>query len=167
MIVWGFMKSLNETLKYRNQKITNNLTKYYFRFSPDEAEEIFVETLKWLWLCATAYNDRRAQVPNVPRRMNIQSGMLVLDQFWHVFVIHTRDYAEFCQDHFGEFIHHSPANKDYIPPTEEESRLQLSYIYDKLGQDTLLKWYEIYAEKYSVANIRARQIPFEVFFDED
>jgi hypothetical protein len=161
------MKSLEETLKYRNKKITDNLTKFYFRFSPQEVEGLFDEMLKWLWLCATAYNERRAGLPNVPKRLNIQSGMLVLDQIWHVFVFHTKDYAEFCQEFFCEFVHHSPANNAYIPPTEEESRIQLSYIYDKLGQDTLIKWYETYSEIYSVENIRARQIPFEVFFDEN
>ena len=160
------IKPLQELLKYRNSKITDNLVRYYFKFSKEEVEDIFVEMLKWLWLCANAYQERRKGIPNVPKRLNIQSGMLVLDVIWHVFVLHTKDYQGFCNEYFGEFIHHSPAHGEYIPPTEEETTIQLSYIFDKLqGEETLTKWFTEYAELYSQEKIRERQIPFEVFFE--
>ena len=31
-----------------------------------------------------------------------------LDEVWHNFLLHTRDYQDFCQDHFGRMIHHKP-----------------------------------------------------------
>lgn len=31
-----------------------------------------------------------------------------IDQAWHTFILHTRDYAAFCQDRYGRFIHHIP-----------------------------------------------------------
>ena len=32
----------------------------------------------------------------------------LVDRAWHTFILHTRDYAQFCQDRFGRFIHHVP-----------------------------------------------------------
>jgi hypothetical protein len=95
------IKSLEEILKYRNNKVIDNLVKYYFKFSKEEAEDIFVEMLKWLWLCANAYQERRKGINNVPQRLNIQSGMIVLDVVWHVFILHTKDYQDFCNEYFG------------------------------------------------------------------
>jgi hypothetical protein len=33
---------------------------------------------------------------------------VVVDQLWHEFVLHTRDYAAFCDAAFGRFVHHVP-----------------------------------------------------------
>lgn len=33
----------------------------------------------------------------------------VVDDLWHEFILHTRDYQEFCSKAFGQFLHHSPA----------------------------------------------------------
>ena len=32
----------------------------------------------------------------------------VVDDLWHEFVLHTRDYAQFCDQAFGRFLHHEP-----------------------------------------------------------
>jgi hypothetical protein len=29
---------------------------------------------------------------------------------WHCFVLHTIVYNEFCSQHFGQFIHHTPSD---------------------------------------------------------
>jgi hypothetical protein len=31
-----------------------------------------------------------------------------VDEVWHAFILFTREYQEFCQAIFGEFIHHAP-----------------------------------------------------------
>jgi hypothetical protein len=33
----------------------------------------------------------------------------IVDDAWHSFILHTRDYAEYCLMHFGKFIHHVPS----------------------------------------------------------
>lgn len=33
----------------------------------------------------------------------------VVDDLWHEFILHTRDYQKFCQQAFGGFFHHIPA----------------------------------------------------------
>ena len=42
-----------------------------------------------------------------------------VDIGWHTFVLHTREYAEFCDRIAGRFIHHVPADDE---PDDAESR---------------------------------------------
>lgn len=41
------------------------------------------------------------------RRVGMPSQ--VVDDLWHEFILYTRDYAEFCTQAFGHFLHHTPA----------------------------------------------------------
>lgn len=36
----------------------------------------------------------------------------MVDIGWHTFLLHTADYADFCQRTAGRFIHHNPADSD-------------------------------------------------------
>lgn len=31
-----------------------------------------------------------------------------VDNFWHICILYTKEYAHFCNDCFGKFIHHIP-----------------------------------------------------------
>lgn len=33
-----------------------------------------------------------------------------IDEIWHTFILHTKDYSDFCNTHFGTFIHHAPCD---------------------------------------------------------
>lgn len=33
----------------------------------------------------------------------------VVDDAWHEFILHTREYHGFCEEAFGKFLHHTPA----------------------------------------------------------
>jgi hypothetical protein len=69
----------------------------------------------------------------------------------------------FCEEYLGKFIHHSPANDEFIPPELEETERQMHYICDNAGgARTLEKWYIEYAEKYSVPKLRVLQQPFDI-----
>jgi len=35
----------------------------------------------------------------------------VVDDLWHEFILFTRDYQRFCEQAFGQFLHHTPAVK--------------------------------------------------------
>ncbi len=155
------MKQLNEVLSYRNDKIIN---KFMVRFSvtKTEADELFQEMLKWLWLCATAKIERESQLPNTPKYLNVHTSMTIIDEVWHIFVLHTSDYYDFCKEYFGTFVHHNPSYFGFTPPAQEEAELQLSYIWEKLdGEKTLRLWYETYAEKYSPDKIRLLEKPYK------
>jgi hypothetical protein len=60
------------------------------------AERRFVEMLKFLDVCAQT---KKSVSP--PARV---------DGAWHCFILFTQDYAAYCQERFGRFIHHEPTD---------------------------------------------------------
>jgi len=153
--------SLHKVLEYKNQKVIDK-TILYFNITTEEANEIFQELLKWLWLCAKAKYERNQNKIEVPPVLNVQAGIIIIDEIWHIFLLHTRDYEEFCHKYLGTFVHHSPAGIERFPPSRLETKNQLSYIYDNLGKETLSKWYLNYPIQYSLKNIKnLRKDPLE------
>jgi hypothetical protein len=71
--------------------------------------------------------------------------MREVDNMWHNFILYTKDYHEFCQRFFGEYLHHQPDVAEGPPPPAEKFTEQmekyLSYIYDNLGEETVRKWF--------------------------
>jgi hypothetical protein len=64
---------------------------------------------------------------------------------WHTFLLFTKDYLNFCNNYLdGEFFHHVPLSEPIedldINNYELELSRYLSYIYDRLGEETLIKW---------------------------
>jgi hypothetical protein len=62
---------------------------------PDTAERIVEQALAFLVACAR-YPDG-----------NLSPSEMV-DTGWHAFILHTANYAEFCEQVAGRFIHHRP-----------------------------------------------------------
>ncbi len=64
----------------------------------------------------------------------------ILDKMWHVFILHTRAYMEFCQQYFDEYVHHEvePGGQEYALSSAELSAF-LSDCYDCLGEGWLLR----------------------------
>jgi len=44
-----------------------------------------------------------------------------IDEMWHTFILFTRDYAAFCEGHFGCFLHHVPNEDEEQGPEDPES----------------------------------------------
>lgn len=59
------------------------------------AEQAMDEGLRFLHECAAQPGTHRSPKP-------------VADIGWHTFILHTREYAEFCERVAGHFIHHVP-----------------------------------------------------------
>jgi hypothetical protein len=138
----GQITSLDEVLAYRH----GNVVRRYCReqqVSLEVGEERFQEMLKWLYLCY------RYAIDEQPHRFEcaMTPELLQLDEMWHCFVLHTRDYAEFCDRYFGFFLHHEPQNDEVAEtgtPVDLEAMLteQLTFVFDILGEETLRAWYE-------------------------
>jgi len=136
--------SLSHALRYRNREIPLRFADQY-GVSYEDAEELFTETKKWLWL------NTRADAPPLV----VTAEMKMLDEMWHNFVLFTPEYIKYCEERFGRYVHHVPtpiAEKKRIraafqqdPEGAGESRnrelaAQYEYIYEKLGEETLIKW---------------------------
>ncbi len=63
------------------------------------ADRIVRQALAFLVACA-----RDTGSPLAPSR--------TVDAGWHAFILHTREYAEFCDQVAGRFIHHAPDEEE-------------------------------------------------------
>jgi len=61
----------------------------------ERADRIMRQALAFLLACA-----RNPETPLAPSR--------AVDHGWHAFILHTREYADFCARVAGQFIHHAP-----------------------------------------------------------
>ncbi|GIJ79239.1 hypothetical protein SAMN05443287_11083 [Micromonospora phaseoli] len=74
--------------------------------APDLPARILDQALAFLGTCATATG------PLGPSDL--------VDIGWHTFILHTREYADFCQRIAGWFIHHQPEPTSEEPPSGPE-----------------------------------------------
>lgn len=132
--------SLEDVLAYRHKGVIRRYCKEHHA-SQQEAEEVFREMLKWLYL---AY---RSTAENEDARGCVMTAEIEkIDWMWHTFLLFTQDYLAFCKRYFGFFVHHVPEDEDGEPLTLEALRAQLerqyALVYDVLGEDTLIAWYD-------------------------
>ena len=140
------VESLSELLQYHNENILNRYEKDY----PDnklKSKEVFNELMKYLWLIQK-HKDAKKLYPE-KEELNFVCAMYPemseIDDMWHTFIIFTKDYMSFCERYFNKYIHHIPNTSDQ--PLQKEVfknglALYLSFIYDNLGEDTVVKWFD-------------------------
>ena len=87
------MASLTEVMAYENPDVINRYREK-MGLSAEEAQELFSDTKKFLYLCGTVPGCWRPPVQ--------------VDEGWHQFILFTRDYQDFCRQWFGRVIHHEP-----------------------------------------------------------
>lgn len=92
--------TLAEVLAYENDAVVARIM-HEAQLSYQEAEAVFKDTLRFLWL------GHRSETTICPSK-HIDAG-------WHVFLLFTKDYREFCQRFFGHFIDHHPRRPEDAP----------------------------------------------------
>ena len=162
-----FIPLLEDVLNYENENVLSAFLLKY-RVTKNEALDIFHETKKFLWVFAKAENEQQV--------FSVDVNMLMIDEMWHNFILCTPQYVEFCQHYFGNYIHHRSLTRDHVDKLEsnmqnfqdkmtalheEITRATYSYVYDHLGAQTLVKWYEEFAEKYTPAVIKSLDTRYE------
>jgi hypothetical protein len=91
---------ISDLLHYKNSSVVTQFCHHHAQYSLQEGEQLFQDFLAWLWL----KNERKKQ-----NKVTYLFGpLLILDELWHVFILHTRDYTDFTLKYFGEYIHHQP-----------------------------------------------------------
>jgi hypothetical protein len=153
------VKPLDEVLRYQNDEVVHRYVVDH-EVSRADADEIFLETKRWLWLCAS---EMAAAPDGIGNRIPLLSEARVLDLMWHTFLLFTRDYADFCQKYFGFYVHHHPRTRvekeawdrriaEDAPAAIAERRKLLREGYelvcDRLGQATLKKWCEDFPARF-------------------
>ncbi len=63
----------------------------------------------------------------------------ILDPFWHAHILHTKQYVEFCQDVFGEYMHHRPLDHSKTVDVASVRRL---YEYTQVVYEQIFTYYD-------------------------
>ncbi|ELR70874.1 hypothetical protein C900_03309 [Fulvivirga imtechensis AK7] len=156
------MNNLLKALDCENEEVVINAFMDRYSVSSEEARDIFTETKKWLWLAAQNKSHNKGG-------LLIDKSLLVIDEMWHTFLLHSKIYYEYCFNKLKTLVHHVPttqAEKIQIaydlqnnPQKNElyENRIKNQYalIYDQLGPETLIKWYDTLANKYTPEHLQA------------
>jgi len=165
------MRTLDEVLQYHHEGVILRFLEEY-EFSRSDADEIFMDTKRWLWVCA-----------NAPDGVNpyVDQSTVIIDKMWHHFVLFTRDYREFCDTYFGKFLDHFPFTDveyaeqkdieaadpdDFMAKKQKAFTTNLRHVGQTLGKDFVVKWYLEYPKRYPAKRIAdalrlppVRQVP--------
>ena len=93
------MRSIAEVMEYRFPPLIERIKKE-LRLSEDDAQQLFRDMLMFLYICGTNTKQNRYSPPKM------------IDEAWHTFIIFTREYAKFCHENFGRFLHHNPFTRE-------------------------------------------------------
>lgn len=150
---------LSEVLSYQNDDVVARFADDY-SLSIADAEDIFLETKRWLWLCAKRKTGVGGQGSFA---LPLFNEVYAVDMMWHTFLLFTKDYAQFCERYFGFFVHHAPkpraerlawqakiaANPDKAWKERRESLVHIyGYLYDELGPEILVRWCEEFPARF-------------------
>src|SRR5262245_2003571 len=97
--------TLEEILEYKNPAVIRRFQKEH----PDKshrAENIFADLMRFFWGTKKHLLDRTDQPKNEDLNFFflMDEDMREIDQMWHVFLLYTRDYTDYCQRYFGEYL---------------------------------------------------------------
>ncbi len=154
------IKPLEEVLQYKNK----HTLKRFKQFRPDAADEadlIFDDLKRFLWQVATL-QERKQQGQEVPD-ISFPISMIIMDDMWHAFILWTDMYTKFCEEYFGQYIHHPTDMPIYYQnhivdkmPEEEANRIwlqgQVSSTIEFFGEEITQRWFDYYS-KYEASGI--------------
>jgi hypothetical protein len=91
---WQLIKSIDLT------GVISRVSKENPEWLPDRLQTALSEYQKWMAMCAL--------LPGVKLGMCSTD----VDEVWHAHILYTRDYAQFCDQIAGRFIHHQPTSDE-------------------------------------------------------
>lgn len=94
------VKTLSKLLEYTNSAVVTHFCQQNPNYTLTEGQQLLHDLLCWFWL----QNERKKR----NKATYLFGPLLILDELWHVFILHTRNYTDFCALYFAEYIHHDP-----------------------------------------------------------
>jgi hypothetical protein len=119
---------LSQLMTYENASVIDQFCHHYPEVTRQQAQQLFRDLLGWMWLSL----HRKVSA----RQTWLFGPLLELDKVWHIFILHTRDYASFCATHFGQFFHHDfeTIGQEYLQSPDELADF-LRDCFEHLGED--------------------------------
>lgn len=126
---------LPELLTYENEQVVRYFCHQYPDFSYEKSKQLFQDLLAWMWLSIYRQTSNRSTYLFGP--------LLVLDKMWHNFILHTRDYVDFCYRYFNDYFHHhvEPAGFEYLLTAEELADF-IDNCFEYLGENWVHRYFE-------------------------
>ena len=123
-------------LNYIHPHVINRYAKVHGK-SLDYSTDVFKNLMKLLYLMDVCKKQDTLCI--------ITESINELDNMWHIFLLFTRDYQEFCSTYFGEFLHHVPSTPDQ-QLSEEVRKINLKKYLELLvaefGEELMNSWYK-------------------------
>ena len=144
------IQPLEKILPYKNEFVIKRFLMSH-KMTREEAEQIFEDGLRFLWLSAT-FDELRKEDPDVPD-ISIAEGMYIIDEVWHEFVLLTKMYTDFCNENFGRYIHHPPDLHKYFENKKTMGKDKANEIFvsemvgtviDYFGEAVAIRWLDTY-----------------------
>ncbi len=134
---------LNLLLHYKNKTVTEYFCHQHPEFTLQESQALFADLLGWMWL-----NGLRAIKG---KKTYLFGPLLILDEMWHAFILHTRDYVDFSTQYFGTYFHHDvePFGFEHMMD-EEELTEYLQDCFSYLGSEWV-------ARRFAMALVETRE----------
>ncbi len=138
--------TLDDVLAYKHPAVVAR----FKRENPSAAhrsEELFDDLLRFFWSSKRHESERgiRKDDPSLDFVFIMDEEMRLIDSMWHVFLLYTQDYMDFCERYFGEYLHHLPDIVPTLKPSTFDPAVNLErflvYIYDSLGEDVVKRWF--------------------------
>lgn len=151
-----YNKFLSNVIDYKNEDVILSFTQKY-EINEETATKIFEDMIRFLSLSRIKGEDLCV----------IDDPILIIDEMWHLFILHTQEYFKFCRRYFGEYMHHHPTvrrptekqiraidqQKEYRLQFIEKKRKRYLALYHLLGEEVFNRWFHEYATKFSKASI--------------
>jgi hypothetical protein len=118
-------RRLEAALAFESPYVTTQLLKSRVAPTPAIADLLFTEIKRYLVLCEAA-----------PETSYGMFSALV-DEAWHIFVLHTREYADFGQRYFGRYLHHVPTDTGAATPRDTPSFADFQRCYEEFYSEPL------------------------------
>jgi hypothetical protein len=105
---------LDNLIKYQHKGVINRFQEEY----PNNnkiPETIFMDLMKVLWVRQKHALDRETHPDNSDfdfKFFIVRPAFEYIDNMWHIFLLYTKDYKNFCSQYFSEFIDHNPTTDD-------------------------------------------------------
>lgn len=139
-------KDLGQILKFKNDAVIKRFARDYPEYA-ENSEVIFEDLMRFFWISKKHRMDKLANPKNLDFQFSfiMDEEMKIIDTMWHVFLLYTKGYMDFCEEFFGEYIHHLPDIVPNMPQNPSAFKLNLerflSYTYDILGEKTVKRWF--------------------------
>ncbi len=121
------MTDLSSWLNYTNPRVVAYFS-HHHEINKSKSKVLFSDLMGWLWL-----NVQRKQQD---KKTYLFGPLLILDEMWHAFILHTRDYYEFSSKFYGSYLHHDiePIGQEY-ELNEEAFQDFLHECFEHLGEE--------------------------------